>query len=108
METKENIDPSNRQNIQDTVTEMKRREKLYEKKINEGDQMLKENKKYMLRIQELNQQLLIKIRTIEEENKNLQNVNKELMSNDEKYIFYNNPRKNKQITQQETSLRKSE
>lgn len=71
METKENIDPSNRQNIQDTVTEMKRREKLYEKKINEGDQMLKENKKYMLRIQELNQQLLIKIRTIEEENKNL-------------------------------------
>ena len=54
METKENIDPSNRINIQDTVTEMKRREKLYEKKINEGDQMLKENKKYMLRIQELN------------------------------------------------------
>lgn len=45
-----------------TLSEWKRREKEWEKKFQENDNQLKEQRKYMQRLQELNQQLLLKIK----------------------------------------------
>lgn len=36
--------------ILDTVTELKKREKIYDKKLLEGEIVNKENKKYMIRL----------------------------------------------------------
>ena len=41
-------------NIADSVTELKKREKVYEKRLLDSETVIKESKKYMTRLQELN------------------------------------------------------
>lgn len=52
MTAKENVDVGNR--LHESVTELKKREKVYEKRLQENETTIKENKKYMIRLQELN------------------------------------------------------
>ena len=47
---------------------MRKKEKELEKKLKDQDTILTENKKYMVRLQELNAKLLGKIKDLEEEN----------------------------------------
>lgn len=69
-EAKENnIDNGNR--TQESVSEFRKREKQYEKRLQESEATAQQNKKYMIRLQELNQSLLAKVRSSADENKQL-------------------------------------
>ena len=50
------------------ISTMRKKEKELEKKLKDQDSISSENKKYMVRLQELNAKLLNKIKELEEEN----------------------------------------